>query len=138
MAQRPVHPEPSAWALGISSFAAVLLIMVGLFQVVTGIAAISEESFYVVSENYVFQFNVFTWGWIHLILGAIVALAGLGIFTGATWARVVGVIVALISGISNFMFLPYFPLLSIVIIAVDVAIIWALTSSRGWSAEREE
>lgn len=131
MAHRPVHPEPSAWVLGLSGFAAIMLIMIGLFHVVVGIAAISEEQFYVVSENYIFQFNVFTWGWIYLILGAIVTVAGFGIFSGATWARVIGVIVAVISGITNFMFLPYFPLLSIVVIAVDVAIIWALTASRG-------
>jgi hypothetical protein len=122
------HHEPSSWAIGFTGFAAFMLIIVGFFHIIAGIAGIWENTFYAVTDNYVFQFDVTTWGWIHLIAGIVVMLAGFGIFTGAVWARTIAVIIALLSVIANFMFLPYFPVMSILIIAVDVAVIWALTA----------
>jgi len=119
--------EPSTWAIGYTAFAGLMMIMIGVFHALAGVAAIWENTFYAVTDNYIFQFDVTTWGWIHLIGGVVVMLAGFGVFSGALWARVVGVIVAAISGMISFMFLPYYPLLSILIIAVDVAVIWALT-----------
>ena len=62
----------------------------------------------------------------HLIVGIVVVFAGYGIFSGAVWARTVGVIMAMISAITNFMFIPYYPFWSILIIALDVWVIWAL------------
>ena len=73
------------------------------------------------------EFDATAWGWIHLIAGIIVLLAGFGLFSGAVWARTVGVIVATISAIANFIWLPYYPLWSLTIIAIDVFVIWALT-----------
>jgi hypothetical protein len=67
-----------------------------------------------------------TWGWIHLIAVIVVFLAGLAVFKGSVWARTVGVIVAMLSAIVNFAFLPYYPVWSIIIITVDVLVIWAL------------
>ena len=73
------------------------------------------------------KFDVTAWGWIHLIAGIVVLLAGFALFSGAVWARTVGVILALVSAIANFAWLPYYPVWSILIIAVDIAVIWALT-----------
>lgn len=123
-----VQRQPSGWAIGFTGFAGLMLILIGLYHAIVGFAALWQNEFYVVTENYVFSFNVTAWGWIHLIAGVIVLLAGFGVFTGAMWARIIGVMVALLSGIANFMFLPYYPLWSILIIAVDVAVIWALTA----------
>jgi len=67
-------------------------------------------------------------GWTHLILGAVVFAAGVCLLLGMTCARVVGIVLAVISGIANFLFLPYYPLWAIVVIAIDVFIIWALAS----------
>ncbi|MHB8858076.1 MAG: DUF7144 family membrane protein [Thermoleophilia bacterium] len=114
--------------MGFTAFAGLMLVLVGLYHFIAGIAALVHNEFYVVTTNYVFSFNVTAWGWIHLIAGVIVFFAGIGVFSGAMWARMVGVLVALLSGIANFMFLPYYPLWSILIIAVDVAVIWALTA----------
>jgi len=122
------HHEPNEWAIGFTGFAGLMLILIGMYHAIIGIAGIVENQFYVATENYVFSFNVATWGWIHLIAGVVVFLAGFGVFSGAVWARTIGVIVALLSGIANFMFLPYYPIWSILIIAVDVAVIWALTA----------
>ena len=124
MAQR----EPSGWAVGWTMFAAFMLILIGTFQVIAGLVGIVEDEVYVVGPEYIFQFDVTTWGWIHLIWGVIVLLAGFGLFSGAVWARTVGVIVATISAIVSFAWLPWYPIWGIAIIAVDIAVIWALTA----------
>ena len=120
--------EPSGWAIGWSLFAAVMLITVGCFQVIAGIAAIAEDDIYAQTPNYVLELDVTTWGWLHLLLGAILILSGLGIMTGNIVARTVGVLVAAVSMVANFAFIPWYPIWSIAVIAVDVAVIWALTA----------
>ena len=119
--------RPSGWAIGFVVFAAVMMVLVGTFQVIAGIAAIFEDEFFVVGPNYVYDVDVTAWGWIHLLLGLTLVLAGFGALKGATWARVVGITLASLSAISNFFFIPYYPVWSIVIIAADVLVIWALS-----------
>ena len=118
--------HPPGWALGFIVFAAVMMIMTGVFQALAGLIAIFENSFYVATRNYTFEFDVTAWGWIHLILGVIVALAGFALLSGATWARVVGITLAALSATANFLFIPYYPFWSLLIIALDVFVIWAL------------
>lgn len=120
--------EPSGWAIGFTGFAGFMLIMIGVFHVIAGLTGIFRGEFYAATPNYVFNFNIAGWGWAHLILGVIVVAAGFGVFTGAVWARVIGVLFALLSAIANFLFLPYYPLWSLAIIAIDIAVIWALTA----------
>ena len=120
--------EPSGWAIGWALFAAVVLITVGCFQVIAGISAIAEDDLIVKAPNYVFNLDVSQWGWVHLLLGAILILSGLGIMAGNVLARTVGVFVAALSAIANFAFIPYYPVWSIAIIAIDIAVIWALTA----------
>jgi hypothetical protein len=120
--------EASGVAVGFIIFAGVLMIMAGAFQAFTGVVALFENEFYVTTRNYVFQFDATTWGWIHLLLGIVVALAGFGVIFGQTWARVVGIILAVLSAIANFAFIPYYPFWSITVIALDVFIIWALAA----------
>ena len=120
--------RPSGWAIGWTMFAGVLMITIGIWHAMAGLAGVVEDQFYTVTPNYIFKFDATTWGWIHLIGGVIAVLAGFGLFSGAVWARTVGVIVALISAIANFAWLPYSPVAAIVIIAIDIAVIWALTA----------
>ena len=127
MAGRPPH-QVSGWAIGYISFAGVLMIMGGVFHALIGIAGIAGNPVFVTTENYIFQFSLATWGWAHLLVGLIVLAAGFAVFSGAVWARPVGVIVAGISMIANFAFLPYYPLWAILVIALDIGIIWALTA----------
>jgi hypothetical protein len=105
--------------------------MTGAFQALAGLVAIFENEFYVATRNYLFEFDVTSWGWIHLILGVIVALAGFALLSGATWARVVGITLATLSAIANFLFIPYYPFWSLLIIALDVFVIWALAVHGG-------
>ena len=106
--------------------AAVMMLMTGVFQALEGLIAIFQNEFYVQTRNYLFKFDVTAWGWIHLVLGIIVALAGWGLLSGRTWARVVGITLAVLSAIANFLFIPYYPFWSLLIIALDVFVIWAL------------
>jgi hypothetical protein len=117
----------SSWAVGWAAFAGIMLIMVGFFHAIAGLVAIIDETFYVVGAEYIFEFSVTTWGWTHLIWGVLVVLAGFGIFTGNVLARTVGVIAAALSMLANFAWLPYYPVWSILMIALGVAVIWALT-----------
>ena len=129
-------PQPSGWAVGWTFFAAFMMIMIGVFHVIAGFAGILEDEIIRVvpavgteatGDVYFLQFDATTWGWIHLIAGIVVVLAGFALFSGAVWARTVGVILAVLSAIANFAWLPYYPVWSILIIAVDIAVIWALT-----------
>ncbi|WP_443035451.1 DUF7144 family membrane protein [Streptomyces sp. BE230] len=116
---------------GWTAFAAVLMIFGGAMAILQGIAAIAKDDVFVATRNYVFQFNLTGWGWIHLILGILIVLAGCALFTGAVWARVVGVVLAGFGALANFLWLPHYPLWSIVLIAIDVFIIWALCAGPG-------
>ena len=128
--------EPSGWAVGWTFFAAFMMIMIGVFHSIAGLAAIFEDEFLRVvpavgteaeGDVYFLQFDATTWGWVHLILGIVILLAGFGLFPGAVWARTVGVILAVISAIVGFAWLPWYPVWAIVIITIAVAVIWSLT-----------
>ncbi len=116
----------SGWATGAIYFAGAMLILIGLFDFFMGLAAIIDDKFFVPLPNYFITLDVTAWGWIHVVLGVVVAAAGLGVFVGATWARVVGIIVAGLSAVANFLFIPHYPIWSVLIIALDVWVIWAL------------
>ena len=116
----------SAAATGFTMLAATLMIISGLWSFFVGLTAIIKDQFFVTVPNYTFKIDVTSWGWIHLAIGAVVFLAGVCLVLGQLWARVVGVVLALISAVANFMFIPYYPVWSLIVIAIDVFIIWAL------------
>lgn len=95
--------EPSGTAVGFISFAAIMMIMVGVFQAIQGLIGIFENEFYVTTRNYLFKFDATTWGWTHLLLGLLLAFAGWGLFSGRTWARTVAIILAVLSAVANFL-----------------------------------
>ena len=117
----------SGLAVGMTLFAATMLMVIGFFQAMQGLVALLNDTFYVAGQKWIFEFDVTTWGWIHLLLGIVVVAAGVFVLVGQVWARVVGVIVATFSAVVNFAWLPYYPVWAGVIIALDVFVIWALT-----------
>lgn len=121
-----VHTN-SGWVLGFTAFAGVLMVISGLFQFIEGLAAVLSHDYFVVGSKYAFHLDATTWGWINLTIGAIVALAGFSIFAGSSWGRVIGIILAIISAIGNFFFIPYAPIWSILIITLDIFVIFALS-----------
>jgi hypothetical protein len=120
-----------AWASGGIIFAACMLILIGTLEALEGLAAIAKDQFFVVSSNYAYKIDVSTWGWIHLILGIVVVLAGFYVLRGSTWARVIAIAVAGVSAIANFLYIPYYPFWSLLIIALNAFVIWALTTRGG-------
>jgi hypothetical protein len=118
--------EVNPWARGLAVFAAVMMMTIGVLQVLAGLAAIIQNQFYVVAANYAFRIDVTAWGWIHLLLGVLVAVSGYFVIRGSWWARSVGVALAAVSLVANFLFIPYYPLWAMLIVALDVAVIWAL------------
>jgi hypothetical protein len=114
------------WASGLVTFGAVMLTIVGLLGIFRGIMAIAEDDVFVTTRNYVFQFDLTSWGWIHLVLGVIAVGVSFGLFQAATWARVSGVAIAGLIIIGNFLSLPYYPVWSVVMIGFSGFIIWAL------------
>jgi hypothetical protein len=123
--------EPSGAAVGFILFAAIMMIMAGVFQAISGLVGIFENEFYVPTRNYLVKFDATTWGWIHLIFGLLVAFAGWGLLSGRTWARVVALTLAVISAIANFAFIPYYPFWSLLIITLDIFVIWAVAAHGG-------
>jgi hypothetical protein len=121
---------------GFVILAAALMMLDGLWSFFVGLIAIIKQSFYVSLPNYTFQFSVHGWGWVHLILGALIFAAGACVLLGQTWAKLLGIVLAVFSGLASFLFLPYYPFWSIIVIAMDVFIVWALATSIGHSHRR--
>ncbi len=117
----------SSVAMGLTMFAGIMMWMLGGWWIISGIVAIANDDFYVVTQEWIFQFSSTTWGWTHLILGVVVLLAGFFLFAGAVWARTVGVILAGISSLVAFAWLPYYPVYAILMVTFSVFTIWALT-----------
>lgn len=120
--------EPSGWAIGYTVFAALMMLMLGVWWIIAGLAAIIDDEFFVVAGDWILKFDATAWGWIHLILGIVVLIASFGLYTGSVWGRTVGVILAVLSAVAAFGWLPYYPIWGILIIALAVAVIWALTA----------
>jgi hypothetical protein len=130
-----VAPRRSGWT-GWAIFAGIVLFLVGVFQASAGLVALFNDDVYLVStDRLAVTFDYTTWGWIHLILGSLVATAGIAIFKGQVWGRAVGVVLAGLSAFANLMFITAFPLWSILIIAMDVLVIYALCVHGGELAD---
>lgn len=115
--------------VGGTVLAGTLMILSGLWSFFLGLMAIVKQSFYVATQNNIYEFSVHGWGWVHLILGIVVFAAGACVLLGQTWAKAVGIVLAVFSAIASFLFLPYYPVWSIIVIAIDVFIVWALAHS---------
>jgi hypothetical protein len=95
--------------------------------VLEGLVALFNDEFFVVTRNYTFDLDVTAWGWIHLIIGIVVLATGFGLFARSTWAGVTGIMICALSAISNFFFIPYYPIWALLLIGLNIWVIWALT-----------
>ncbi|HKD90148.1 MAG TPA: hypothetical protein VKB62_16580 [Streptosporangiaceae bacterium] len=111
--------------------AGVLMMLTGLYGFLAGLAMVLKAPFFVYHGGYLYVWSTHGWGWVELILGAVVFAAGACVLLGMVWARVVGVMLAVLSAVASFMVLPYYPIWSIIGIAVDLFIIWALVAYGG-------
>jgi multisubunit Na+/H+ antiporter MnhF subunit len=118
--------EATGW-VGWVLFGGILMIIVGSFNVIAGVVALFKDEYYLVAKSgLVIEMDYTAWGWWLLLWGAAVALTGLGVLVGQTWARVVGVILVAVNALMNFAFLAAYPIWTTIVIALDVIVIYAL------------
>ncbi len=117
----------TAW-VGWIFFSGILMVMLGMFHALMGVVALFNDEYYLVGRNgLVLSLDYTTWGWVHIIIGIVAVLAGFGVLVGQMWARVIGIILALVSAVTNVVFIAAYPIWSIIVIVVDVLIIYALS-----------
>jgi hypothetical protein len=113
---------------GVTGFAAIMLMAVGCFQILQGIAAIANDEIFVTGGNYAFSFDVTAWGWLHLVLGVLGVAIGIAILTRRTVGMIAGMALAFVNLVAEFAFLPHYPFWAVLLIAFNVLVIWALCS----------
>ncbi|NLT06562.1 MAG: hypothetical protein GXY03_09635 [Solirubrobacterales bacterium] len=116
-----------SFAIGGYVFAACLITLIGAFQVVSGLATVIDDRFFTPGDNYAFEVDAKFWGWVHVAIGAALLTMGIGLFARKEWAIVGSITLAMFSALANFFFIPFYPFWAIVLIALDVWIIWALS-----------
>ena len=121
-----VQPARPRTATGFSTFAGVVMVIAGIWHVLQGIAAIAHDHIYVSTPDYIYSFDLTGWGWIHLVLGVVVAAVGVAVLRGHSWAAAMGMILAGLSLLGTFLFIPWYPFWSLLIMALDAAVIYAL------------
>lgn len=124
----PVIREPRTWQYGLSLFVGIMMVTLGVFQAIQGLAGLFANTVFVKSPDYVFAFNLTTWGWVHVVIGIVLIGTGFLIVMSKLVGRVLGITIVFVSGLANFASLPYYPLWSLILLALDVLIIWALAT----------
>lgn len=131
----PNRHESSPVAQGIAGGTTIavgaLLFVAGLLGVFQGISAVANDKLIVSGPMYTYAFDLTTWGWIHIIVGALGIVIAIGLFSGAVWARIGAIVIAGLAIIANFLWLPYYPWWSVLLIAINVVVIWAVAT---WDA----
>ena len=129
------QPVRQTIAAGASIAAGALLFTAAVLTLLEGISAIANDELLVIGPDYVYKFNTTTWGWIHIVVAILLGAVAVGLIMGTTWARVAGIVLASVSIVVNFLWLPYYPVWSIVVIALDVIVIWAIAT---WDTSRSQ
>ncbi|MBF6477920.1 DUF7144 family membrane protein [Nocardia cyriacigeorgica] len=114
--------------------AALLLLVLGVLSIVEGVSAVADDELFIEGPEYTYRWDLTTWGWIHIVLGALIAVTALALMTGAVWARVVAVFLAGLSIVANFLWIPYYPWWSLLLIALNIVVIWVVSTWRTGTA----
>ena len=121
-------------AMAGSTFAATLILISGVFHVLMGLEAIIRSAFFLRATSYLFRLSLTAWGWIHLGLGVLLVACAVFLFARAPWAAMVGIVLAVLSIVDNFLFLPFYPVWALLNIAIGVFVLWALATTMAASA----
>jgi hypothetical protein len=130
--------KKSRVATGVAQFAGIMLSIAGVLEILQGISAIAKDNVFVTGLSYTYEFDVTTWGWIHLVVGLVAIAVGIAIVYGQTLGYLGGIAIAFLAALANFAFMPYYPIWSLVLIAFDVFVIWALCLQLGRDRVTEE
>ncbi|MFC8525862.1 hypothetical protein [Nocardia sp. NPDC057227] len=115
-------------AAGTSIAASLLLLTVGALSLLEGISAVGRDEIFVPGPDYVYGWDLTEWGWVHIVLGVLLVIASLGLVGGAGWARFVAIVIAAASIVGNFLWLPWYPWWAVAMIALNVVVIWGVTT----------
>ncbi|WP_392672703.1 hypothetical protein [Streptomyces sp. LN785] len=124
--QGQTESRDTEWVTGLPLFAGVTLGLSGLLSIGLGIAGIARDTIFG-TPGYVYRFDLTAWGWLHLVIGLALLAAVLGVLTGRSWGRGAGLATGAVSLVTQFMFIPYYPLWSIPVMTLDLLAIWALS-----------
>jgi hypothetical protein len=124
-------PGKQDFAAGATFAVAILLFTGALLGLLQGIAAVAEDDIFVVGPEYSYKFSTSAWGWIHIVVAILGFAVAIGLFTAATWARATAVVISALAIVVNFLWLPHYPLWSILLIALHLIVIWAVTTWKG-------
>jgi hypothetical protein len=122
--------ETTGW-VGWIIFASVLMILAGIMNATQGLIAVINDEWVVWGNRADLYLDLSAWGWVHLVVGIVLFLAGVGVLSGNVLARSVAVVVAGVSIVANFLFIPAYPVWALTVIAIDVFVIYALTAHGG-------
>jgi hypothetical protein len=121
----------SGW-VGWVAFAGIMMVLLGAFHIIDGLIALFQDEYFLVTRSgLAVDVDFTTWGWVHMIAGIIIVAAGIAVFAGQVWARVIGVLLAMLSAVVNLGFLSAYPIWSSIMILIDILVIWALTVHGG-------
>lgn len=120
-----------AWADVVATFAGVFLILSGCLEVLQGASAIDNGDLYSQGHPYLYRFDMTVWGWIHVVIGVVSVIAAIGILRRTSWGQIGGIVVTALSMIANFMFIPHYPIWSLIVIGLNVLVMWALLAQLG-------
>lgn len=113
-------------------FAAIMMVVSGFFDIIWGIVGIARDEVFIGGpKGNVINLDYTTWGWINLILGIVMVLAGLGLLTGAIWASIIAIVLAVLSAIGNLLVIGAYPVWSVIVITLDVLVIYAISVHSG-------
>ncbi|WP_109523383.1 MULTISPECIES: DUF7144 family membrane protein [Nocardia] len=124
------HPLRQRIVEGTSLATAILLFTAAMLSFFEGLSALLDDEFYGAGVEYIYKFDATSWGWIHIALGAVLALCSIGLLTGTMWGRYAAICLAVLSIIMNFLALPRYPAWSILVIAIDIVVVWAIAAWR--------
>lgn len=127
----PVVVTESPRGFGWIFFASIVMVMAGIMQAIYGLIAILNDEWVVWGNRAALYLDLTQWGWVHLILGIVVAVSGFGLLSGNVLARIVALVIACLSLLANFLFIPAYPLWALTVIVIDVMVIWAISVHGG-------
>jgi hypothetical protein len=120
-----VREKFTTWQ-GFVVFGGMMMILVGSFNAIEGLAGIFDGGYYTTNDTALFNADLKGWGWYLLVMGVVVMVTGMGVIGGRVWARRLAVVILMLNALSHLLFMPANPAWAIIVITLDVLIIYSI------------
>ena len=127
MAKNSNSSDISGW-VGWVYFGGLMMVLLGALHAMAGLVALFKDEVFVLGDRGVWILDITSWGWIHLIAGVVILMAGLAVMSGKMWGRVIGIILGILAAVANFAFIPVYPIWSIVMMTLSVLVVYAMVA----------